>query len=49
MFLSETDRDQWVLYRSDFATPGARPVKIAELQRPLDGAGTHRVSLIRWS
>ncbi|WP_374224182.1 RHS repeat-associated core domain-containing protein [Streptomyces sp. ISL-66] len=49
VFLSETDSDQWVLYRGDFATPGAQPVKIAELEQPLDGAGDHRVSLIRWS
>ncbi|MFD3937729.1 hypothetical protein ACFWSF_19115 [Streptomyces sp. NPDC058611] len=49
VFLSKTDSNQWVLYRSDFATPGAQPVKIAELEQPLDGAADHRVSLIRWS
>ncbi|MFC9816783.1 hypothetical protein ACFVJM_32505 [Streptomyces virginiae] len=48
-FISKTDSKQWVLYRSDFATPGAPPVKIAELEPPLDGADDHRVSLIRWS
>ncbi|MFD3682794.1 hypothetical protein [Streptomyces sp. NPDC058613] len=49
VFLSKTDGNQRVLYRSDFATPGAQPVKIAELEQPLDGAADHRVSLIRWS
>ncbi|MGW0367282.1 hypothetical protein [Streptomyces sp. NPDC002990] len=49
VFLSETDSEQWVLYRAAFATPGAQPVKIAELEQPLDGADDHRVSLIRWS
>ncbi|MFG2342042.1 hypothetical protein [Streptomyces yangpuensis] len=48
-FISKTDSNQWVLYRSDFATPGAQPVKIADLEPPLDGADDHRVSLIRWN
>ncbi|MFD3997588.1 hypothetical protein [Streptomyces sp. NPDC058548] len=48
-FLSENDSDQWVLYRSDFATPGAQPVKIAALDLPIDGADDHRVSLIGWN
>ncbi|MFJ6785760.1 hypothetical protein [Streptomyces yangpuensis] len=47
-FISKTDSNQWVLYRSDFATPGAQPVKVAELEPPLDGSDDHRVSLIRW-
>ncbi|MFF5789317.1 hypothetical protein ACFY8P_30620 [Streptomyces sp. NPDC012693] len=49
VFLSKNAGDQWVLYRADFASPGAQPVKIAALDLPIDGADDHRVSLIRWS
>ncbi|MFD9036498.1 hypothetical protein ACFVZW_35995 [Streptomyces sp. NPDC059567] len=49
VFLSENSSDQWVLYRSDFATPGAQPVKIAALDMPIDGSDDHVVSLISWN
>ncbi|MEU7071982.1 hypothetical protein AB0B30_26000 [Streptomyces narbonensis] len=49
VFLSRNANDQWVLYRSEFATPGAQPVKVAALDLPIDGADDHRVSLVRWN
>ncbi len=47
-FLSKGEGGQWALFRAGF-TGGAQPVKIANVDQPLDGADKHRMSLVRWN
>ncbi|MEN2416853.1 hypothetical protein AABB02_01945 [Streptomyces rimosus] len=47
-FLPKGEGGQWALFRGDF-TGGAQPVKVANVDQPLDGADKHRTSLIRWN
>ncbi|MFI8521378.1 hypothetical protein ACIGEZ_26680 [Streptomyces sp. NPDC085481] len=46
-FLSHGEDDQWALFRGDFS--GGQPVKIGNVDRPIDGAEHHRTALVRWS
>ncbi len=47
-FLSKGEGGQWALFRGSF-TGGGRPVKVANVDQPLDGADKHRTSLVRWN
>ncbi|MGW2562132.1 hypothetical protein ACWCXB_23325 [Streptomyces sp. NPDC001514] len=47
-FLSRGEGGQWALFRGQF-TPGAQPVKIADVDEPIDGSDKHRTSLLRWN
>ncbi|MEU2751275.1 hypothetical protein ABZ613_34275 [Streptomyces collinus] len=49
-FLSEGEGDQLALFRVAFAAGGtAQPVKVADLEAPLDGARDHIETLVRWN
>ncbi|MDX3308229.1 hypothetical protein ACWGH3_03950 [Streptomyces sp. NPDC054884] len=48
-FISESE-DRLGLFRADFTSGGtAQPVKIADLETPLDGASNHVETLVRWN
>lgn len=48
-FISESE-DRLVLFRVDFTSGGAaQPVKVADLEAPLDGAADHVETLVRWN
>ncbi|MFI8966562.1 hypothetical protein ACIGO8_31135 [Streptomyces sp. NPDC053493] len=46
-FLSKGDDRQWGLFRGDYS--GGQPVKIGNVDMPLDGSEKHRTSLLRWN
>ncbi|GGU09192.1 MULTISPECIES: hypothetical protein [Streptomyces] len=46
-FLSKGENDRWGLFRGDFS--GAEPVKITDVDPPIDGSDEHRESLVRWN
>jgi hypothetical protein len=49
-FISEGENDQLALFRVAFAAGGtAQPVKVADLEAPLDGARDHIETLVRWN
>ncbi|SFO14539.1 hypothetical protein SAMN04487980_10821, partial [Streptomyces sp. cf124] len=48
-FISESE-DRLGLFRVDFTSGGAaQPVKVADLEAPLDGAADHVETLVRWN
>ncbi|WP_149825779.1 hypothetical protein [Streptomyces tailanensis] len=48
-FISESE-DRLGLFRADFTSGGtAQPVKVADLEAPLDGASDHIETLVRWN
>ncbi|MFF8195114.1 hypothetical protein ACF05L_30595 [Streptomyces bobili] len=49
-FVSEGEDDQLSLFRATFTSGGtAQPVKIADLEAPLDGYDDHIETLVRWN
>ncbi|MFD9452577.1 hypothetical protein ACFWBC_05740 [Streptomyces sp. NPDC059985] len=48
-FIARNEAREDVIYKIDLATPGTQPVKIAKLEKPMDGAAKHRLSLITWN
>lgn len=49
-FISEGESDQLALFRADFTSGGtAQPVKVADLEAPLDGSDDHVETLVRWN
>ncbi|MDW8803713.1 hypothetical protein P1P68_02535 [Streptomyces scabiei] len=49
-FISEGEDDQLALFRADFTSGGtAQPVKVADLETPLDGSDDHIETLVRWN
>ncbi|WP_159050177.1 hypothetical protein [Streptomyces sp. MMG1533] len=49
-FLSEGEGDQLSLFRADFASGAtAQPVKVADVEMPLDGSEDHHITLVRWN
>ncbi|MFG3347021.1 hypothetical protein ACGF1Z_18370 [Streptomyces sp. NPDC048018] len=48
-FLSGGEGGKLTLYRGDLSSPGARPVKVADLDPPMDGSDDHLETLIRWN
>ncbi|MFE1228765.1 hypothetical protein [Streptomyces sp. NPDC058745] len=48
-FLSSGENGALTLYRGDLSTPGAQPVKVADLEPPMDGSDDHLETLVRWN
>ncbi|MDA5284454.1 hypothetical protein [Streptomyces sp. Isolate_45] len=48
-FIARNGAGQDVIYKIDPSTPGSQPVKIAELEKPMDGSDKHKLSLITWN
>ncbi|MEE1814449.1 hypothetical protein PUR59_05355 [Streptomyces sp. SP18ES09] len=48
-FLSGGEGGKLTLYQGDLSTPGTQPVKIADLEPPVDGSSDHLETLIRWN
>ncbi|ULR52359.1 hypothetical protein [Streptomyces deccanensis] len=49
-FISEGEGDRLALFRADFTSGGnAQPVKVADLEAPLDGSDDHIETLVRWN
>ncbi|MER7521043.1 hypothetical protein [Streptomyces sp. NPDC126499] len=48
-FLSSGEGGKLTLYRGDFSSLGAQPVKVADLEPPLDGSDDHLETLVRWN
>lgn len=48
-FLSGGEGGKLTLYQGDLASLGAQPVKIADLEPPMDGSAEHLETLVRWN
>ncbi|WP_163010885.1 PD40 domain-containing protein [Streptomyces dangxiongensis] len=48
-FLSSGEGEKLTLYRGDLSSIGAQPVKVADLEPPLDGSDDHLATLVRWN
>ncbi|GHE60687.1 hypothetical protein GCM10017771_83870 [Streptomyces capitiformicae] len=48
-FLSSGEGGTVTLFKGDLDSPVAQPVKVADLEPPLDGSDDHRETLVRWN